>query len=109
VTGAPEPPGALLEQVLRLLGMSQAAFSRATGLTAKHVNQVCQGHAGVSARSAVLFEEVTGVDAEVWMRAQIRYDIAAARAARLDETAAERARRDATNAAVAELVRKAGQ
>lgn len=108
MTDAPEHAGALLEQVLRLLGMSQAALARQTGLTAKHVNQVCQGNAGISARAAVLFEEATGVGAEVWMQAQARCDIATARAARRDKAAAEQARRDAANAAVAGLVRKAG-
>jgi len=83
MSDTPEPSGVLLAQVLKVLGMSQATLASRTGLTAKHVNQVCQQHAGISARSAVLLEEVTGVNAELWMWTQARYDIASVRAARL--------------------------
>lgn len=96
--------GGLLSQTLTLLEMSQATFARRTGLSPKHVNQICQGHANVSARSAVRFEEVTDVGAEVWLRLQARRDIAAVREARAAEIADEQARRASAAHAVAELV-----
>ena len=99
---APQHPGDLLATVLEAIQMTQAQLSRRTGLSAKHINQVCQGVAGLSPRSAVLLEEVTGVQAELWLKAQMRHDLAAARTARLDELAADEARRTAArNAAFA--------
>lgn len=104
---APDPPGVLLRETLDLLNMSQAVLARSTGLSTKHVNQICQGTAGFSAHAAVRFEEVTGVDAEIWMRLQAQYAIATARTARRDALAAERERRAAASAAVAERVARA--
>jgi addiction module HigA family antidote len=102
----PPHPGALLQQTLDAIGMSQAELARQTRLTTKHVNQVCQGEAGISARSAVLLEESTGVEAGLWLRIQVAHDLATARTARLDELTAEREKRVAAAAAVADLVRQ---
>lgn len=81
----PEHPGALLARTLATLGMSQAELARQTRLTTKHINQVCQGGVGISARSAILLEEATGVDAELWLRLQARHDVFKARKARAGE------------------------
>lgn len=81
----PRHPGELLVKVLKTLNRSQAWLSRRTGLSTKHINQVCTGVAGIGPRSAVLFEEATGVEAETWMTLQVFYDIAVAREARQDE------------------------
>lgn len=90
MTAVPDHPGILLVATLEAMGMTQARLARRLRMSAKHVNQVCQGHAGISARLAVLLDEITGVGAEHWMHLQSVHDIATARAARLDEITAER-------------------
>lgn len=87
---------------LAAVGMRQAELSRRTGLSTKHVNQICRENAGISAQSAVLLEETLGVPAEHWMRLQVAYDLTTAREARMDELEAQRVRREAWIDRVAE-------
>ena len=56
-------PGEILEETLQARGMSQVEFSRRTGLSAKAVSQIVNGHQLISADTAVLFEKVLGVSA----------------------------------------------
>lgn len=72
-TPTPLPPGAELRRVLEAMGMSQADLARATGLSAKHVNQVCQGTAALSYETAIKLEDVTGVPASWWNAAEAAY------------------------------------
>ena len=85
-------PGKLLLATLDALGMAQVEVARRAGMSTKHVNQVCQGKAGVGADLAVQLEEITGVDAADWMRAQALYDIADARVRHLGRVEAQRAK-----------------
>jgi HTH-type transcriptional regulator / antitoxin HigA len=71
-----EHVGLLLRRWLFTLGMTQAELARRTGLTPKHVNGVCQGYNNLSPEAAVLVESATGVPAEVWLTAQVAYDLA---------------------------------
>lgn len=98
----PRHPGELLAVTLAAAGMSQADLSRRTGISTKHINQIHQGVAGISARSAVLLEEATGVDAGLWLRMQTVHDLAVARERRRDERAAEQTRTAATKKAARE-------
>jgi HTH-type transcriptional regulator/antitoxin HigA len=79
MTEPPRHPGELLVEVLTKLNRSQRWLASRTGLSTKHVNQVCKGVANIGPPSAVLFEEATGVEAETWMTLQVHYDIAVAR------------------------------
>lgn len=84
----PEHPGVILRQVLEAAGMSQVELSRRTGLSAKHVNQLCQGLVELTPRTAILLEEATGVDAGSWMLFQSHHALAVAREQRADEVQA---------------------
>lgn len=99
----PQHPGELLRKVLGAMSMTQSHLATRSGLSPKHVNQVCQGLAGISSRSAILLQEVTGVDAELWLTMQMRHDLATARTARRDEQIADESRQ----AAARELARAA--
>lgn len=57
--------GALLREELAARGLSQAELAGRTGLSAKHVNQVVQGVAALSADTALLVERAIGLSAEL--------------------------------------------
>lgn len=66
-------PGATLRLTLASLGMTQSDFATRTGLSLKHINQIVQGVAPISAETALLFERVTSVPARVWNSLEARY------------------------------------
>jgi len=76
------PPGALLESILRVQGLSQSDLADRTGLSTKYVNQLIKHHVTLSAETAVRLEAVTGVAAELWSRLEADYRAAEARAER---------------------------
>ncbi len=58
--------GRTLAEWLERNAMSQAEFARRASLSNKHVSQVINGPAGLSAEVAVAFENVTGIPARFW-------------------------------------------
>lgn len=60
------PPGSTLRETLEHRRMSQAEFARRADLSTKHVNQIIQGDAPITADTAIALELVTEVPAEVW-------------------------------------------
>jgi len=67
------PPGETLKETLEALGISQADLARRTGLSTKHVNQIIQGVAILSAETATLLERATGTRAEIWNSLEARW------------------------------------
>jgi len=63
-------PASMLRDALTRLSMSQAELCRRSGLTTKHINQIAKGKAGVSVRTAILFERVLGVPSREWNAAE---------------------------------------
>lgn len=75
-------PGELLQEILDERGMSQTYLAFATGYSQKHINQIVKGHVGIGTTVAVRLERELGQpDAEFWLRAQMAYDLHAAREA----------------------------
>jgi HTH-type transcriptional regulator/antitoxin HigA len=84
-------PGEVLADYLAQLGMSQAELARRTGLSVKHVNQIIQGQASITASTAVLLERATGMDARIWSQLEANYQVARGKIAeegRLEEDVA---------------------
>jgi transcriptional regulator with XRE-family HTH domain len=59
----------LLRDTLARLEITQAELARRTGFSVKHINQLAQGLAHVTAASALRLERVTDVPAAEWHRA----------------------------------------
>lgn len=72
-------PGNTLADYLAELGMSQAELARRTGLSVKHVNQIMQGQASITANTAVLLERTTGIDARIWSQLEAISQVARGR------------------------------
>lgn len=66
-------PGETLKEVLEDVGMSQAELATRTGLSPKHVNQVIQGHVGLTPDMAARLEPVVGVPARIWNSLESNY------------------------------------
>ncbi len=67
------PPGWVLEERLEANGISQAEFARRCGRSAKFISEVVAGKAPVEAKTALQFEKVLGVSANIWLGIEKRY------------------------------------
>jgi addiction module HigA family antidote len=74
-------PGEFLAEILAELGVSQAEFARAMGVSAMRVSHVIGGSRPVTAELALLFGHALGQSPEYWLNLQSAYDLAAAREA----------------------------
>ena len=72
-------PGDTLADYLSDFNMSQAELARRTGLSVKHVNQIVQGQASITASTALLLERVTGISARVWSQLEANFQVARGR------------------------------
>lgn len=74
-------PGDHLAEYLEVRGWSQAEFARRAKMTPKHVSEIINHKAPLTAEYAVRFERVLrgGMKAAMWMALQGQYDVFHAR------------------------------
>jgi addiction module HigA family antidote len=72
-------PGEFLAEILDEIGVSQAEFARAAGVSAMRVSHVVTGTRSVNADLALRFGKVLGQTPEYWLNLQAAYDLAKAR------------------------------
>jgi HTH-type transcriptional regulator/antitoxin HigA len=84
------PPGRTLRARLKQISVSQAELAARAGLSAKHVNQIMQGIAPITAETALILERVTGTPAAVWNRLEADYRAGVLRARPQKLSAADR-------------------
>ena len=77
----PIHPGRFLREILEELGISQAEFARAIGVSPMRVSHVVNGTRPVTAALALLFGRALGQSAEYWLDLQAAYDLKTAEAA----------------------------
>ena len=76
----PTPPGEILvEEYLKLMGLSQSAFARKIGWPQPKINEIVRGKRGITAETALVFADALGTTPEFWLNAQIAVDLAEAR------------------------------
>ena len=76
---APIHPGEFLAEILAELGISQAEFARAIGVSAMRVSHVVNGSRPVTAELALLFGKAFDQSPEYWLNLQSAFDLATAR------------------------------
>ncbi len=76
------PGEMLLEEFLKPMGMSQAAFAQKIGWNRARLNELIRGKRGVTVESALDLAEALGTSAKLWMNLQATYELAKAVAAR---------------------------
>jgi addiction module HigA family antidote len=74
-------PGEFLSEILEELGMSQAAFAKACGVSAMRISCVAKGNRPVTAELALRLGRVLGQSPDYWLNLQRSYDLAAAQEA----------------------------
>ena len=77
---SPPHPGAGLKDDLNSLGLSIAEAAKGIGVTRQQLYRVTNGECGISPEMAVRLEKAIGGTADGWLRMQINYDLAHARA-----------------------------
>lgn len=82
-------PGEYLEEHLEEREMSQAEFSRLSGLSPKLISTLISGSNPVTAETALRLENVLGVKAYIWTGMQSAWDIQKARESRVGELSEE--------------------
>ena len=60
------PPGWLLEEYLEVRGYSQSEFARHCGCSPKLISEIIAGRAPIEPDTALQFEKVFGLKANVW-------------------------------------------
>ena len=73
-------PGEFLAEILEELGVSQAEFARAIGVSPMRVSHVVNGARPVTAELALLFGEAFGQSPRYWLNLQASFDLKAAQA-----------------------------
>lgn len=67
------PPGNTLADTLEEKGMTQTELAERLGLSRKHVNEIIQGRAPISADTALKLETVLGTPAAFWLNLDRHY------------------------------------
>lgn len=73
-------PGAFLAETLAELGISQAAFARALGVSPMRISHVVKGARPVTAELALLFGRALDQSPQYWLNLQADYDLKTAEA-----------------------------
>lgn len=72
----PTHPGdVLLHEFLEPWEMSQADFAERIGVSYVRLNSIINGRRGVTPDTALRLERATGLDADVWLDLQTRWDL----------------------------------
>lgn len=77
----PIHPGEFLVETLAELGISQAQFARAVGVSPMRVSHVVNGSRPVTAELALLFGRALGQSPQYWLNLQAAYDLKTAETA----------------------------
>lgn len=83
----PIHPGEMIKDEIEYRGISQRKLATQMGISPTLLNEILNGKRAVSAEYALLFEAALGIDAEIWVRQQARYDM---QVAKTDKSFAER-------------------
>jgi antitoxin HigA-1 len=71
-------PGEFLAEILAEIGVTQAAFARAAGVSPMRVSHVISGRRPVNADLALRFGKALSQSPEYWLNLQASYDLATA-------------------------------
>ena len=71
----PIHPGEFLAETLHELGVSQAQFARAIGVSPMRISHVVKGARPVTAELALLFGRALGQSPQYWLNLQATYDL----------------------------------
>lgn len=73
-------PGEFLSEILEEMGISQAEFARAIGVSSMRISHVIKGDRPVTAELALLFGRAFNQTPQYWLNLQASYDLKIAKA-----------------------------
>ena len=76
----PHPGRVVREDCLPELGLSVGSAAGALGVSRQTLDKIINGRGSVTPDMAIRFEKVFGSSAETWLRLQLAFDLAEARA-----------------------------
>ncbi len=68
-------PGEFIKDELDARGWHQQELADNMKVSKSEISLVIHGHRDINVKLAVLLEKALGIDAEVWMNLQVKYDI----------------------------------
>ena len=72
----PQHPGEVLrEDYLIPMGMTQTELAKRLGVTHARINELINGHRGMTPDTALRLEKLFGQSAQSWLNAQLRWDL----------------------------------
>jgi antitoxin HigA-1 len=69
-------PGEVLADELEARDISQKDFAKSIQFLPPHLNDLIKGKRNISAKIAIKLETELGIDADYWLRLQMKYDLA---------------------------------
>jgi len=76
----PMHPGTVLSEIyMKELGLNQSQLAARCGCTPRKINEIVNGKRSISPEFALILDKVLGTTAEMWVRIQAEFDLAAAR------------------------------
>lgn len=75
----PIHPGEMIKDEIEYRGLSQRKLAAQMGVSPTLLNEILNGKRSVSTEYALLFEAALGIDADIWIRQQARYDMQVAK------------------------------
>ena len=73
------PGEVLLEEFLKLLGVSQNSLARAVSVPSRRINEIVHGKRSISADTAVRLSQFFGTSEKFWLGLQDDFDLEEAR------------------------------
>ena len=83
----PVHPGEILKEEVEYRGISQKKLAMEMGISYKMLNQILNERRPITVETAMLFEAVMGIDSDLLIRLQMKYDM---RVASRDKSFSER-------------------
>lgn len=77
-------PGEILEETLEARGMKKSELAERCGRSEKMISQIISGQAPITAETAIQFERVLGVSANIWNNLEAKYRLAVAKTEQQD-------------------------
>lgn len=75
----PVHPGEMIKDEIECRGISQKKLAEQTGIPYTALNEVLNGKRPVSTEYALLLEAALGVEAGIWIKTQVDYDLITAK------------------------------
>ncbi|MBW2237674.1 MAG: HigA family addiction module antidote protein [Deltaproteobacteria bacterium] len=71
----PIHPGAVLQDEIEEVGLTQSALAKHIGVLPKTINEICRGKRGISAEMAMKLSKALGGSPQFWLNLQNNWEL----------------------------------